>query len=139
MGNQSLSEHHVVKFTFELLCFLDKGELDLIFDALINHFIICLVHFYLGKHSEAEFLSAKGNRLHRKSCHFPTSFSTCHLLRKSKELPYYFFLINYILSLCCSGFYCDVWVGKTIRISFIISEKCDKRQTRHFNVVLMQG
>lgn len=139
MGNQSLSVRPVVKFTFELLCFLDKGALDLIFDALLNYFIICLMHFYLENTQKLNFLPAKGNRLHRKSCHFPTSFSTCQLLRKSKELPYYFFLIKYILSLCCSGFYCDVWVGKTIRISFIISEKCDKRQTRRFNAVLMQG
>lgn len=95
MGNQSLSVHHVVNFTFELLCFLDKGALDLIFDAVLNYFIICLMRFYLTKHSEVEFLPAKGNRLYRKSCHFPTSFSTCQLLRKSKELPYYFFLIKY--------------------------------------------
>lgn len=139
MGNQTLSVHHIVNFTSELLCFLGKGALDLIFGALLNYFIIRLVHFYLTKHSEVAFLPTKGNRLYRKSCHFPTSFSICQLLRKSEEWPYYFFPIKYILSLCCSGFYCDMWVGKTIRVSFIISEKCDKRQTRRFNRVLMQG
>lgn len=106
---------------------------------MLNYFLICLTHFYLTKHSEVVFLPAKVNRLYRKSCHFPTSFSTSQLLRKSKEWPYYFFKSNIFYLFVIMGSCCDVWVGKTIRISFIISEKCDKRQTRRFNVVLMQG
>lgn len=103
MGIQTLRVHPVANFTSELLCYLNKGALGLIFYALLDYFIICLTRFYLTKHSEVSFLPEKGNRLYRKS--FPPSFSTCQLLRKSEEQPYYFFfLIKYILSLCCSGF-----------------------------------
>jgi len=50
--------------------------------------------------------------------------------KEEQRMTPFFFLIKCILSLCCSRLYCDGWVGKTFRISFIISEKCDKRQTR---------
>lgn len=72
MGNQTPSVHHVVNSTSELLCFLDEGALELIFDALLNYFIICLPHFYLTEHSEVGFLPAKGNRLYRS--HFLLPF-----------------------------------------------------------------
>lgn len=45
MGNQNLSEHHIVSFIPESLCFLGRGALDLNFDALLNYFLLHLMHF----------------------------------------------------------------------------------------------